>query len=143
MKLALGILAATAVLWALPAGAQESHHFNAKALAAKYSLPVFELRKKVVNDEIIETSDDFIHEQSGIYALRTDLKKAIGFYTKKLGAPVEKTTDLGAKKYVFKAADPPGSLTRHAVTVSYDKLAKQVQITLWKRTYETAADADN
>lgn len=141
MKLALGVLVILAALRSAPAQAQESHRFNAKALKAKYTLPVFTKHGRVVNDEIIETTNEFIHETSGIYALKTDVKKVVAWYTKALGEPKEKTTDVGAKKWYFHADDPPDSRTRHQVIVSYDKIARLVQVTLWMRTFQTAADA--
>jgi len=143
MRAVLGFsILVVVALWAPRAGAQESHRFNAKALAAKYALPVFHQRAKVVNDEIVESTDDVTHQKTGIYVVRAKAEKAVAFYTKALGEPKDESTDTGVKKWIFKAADPRDSLTRHHVIVSYDKHSKQVQIMLWMRTYESAADAN-
>jgi hypothetical protein len=144
MKRALGLLvAAVALLLAPRAHAQETHKFNAKALSSKYDVPVYPSKGHVVNDEVIESVDDVDHQSSAVYAVKGELKKAVEFFTKALGEPKQEQTDTGVTKYVFKKDDPPNSKVRHHVIVTYDKESKEVQITLWMRQYESAADADN
>ena len=144
MKRALGLSFAAALLFCAPrAQAQETHKFNAKALAAKFEVPVYPTKGHVVNDEVVESQDDVDHQSSAVYAVKGEMKKALEFLTKAMGQPKEEETDTGVTKYVFKKADPPNSRVRHHVIVTYDKEAKQVQITLWMREYESAADADN
>ena len=145
MKLAAPFLCALALSFAAgTAHAQESHKFNAKTLAAKYSLPVYSAKgSKPVNDEVIEASDDVQHEMSAVYVLKGDPKKAIEFYTKEIGEPKSEPSDTGTDKWIFKKDEPNSSKIRHRVIISYDHVEKIVQITLWQRQYESAADADN
>ncbi|MBS2029613.1 MAG: hypothetical protein JST54_17050 [Deltaproteobacteria bacterium] len=145
MKLAVPVLAALALSFAAgSAQAQESHRFNAKTLAAKYSLPVYTAKgAKPVNDEVIEATNDVEHENSAVYVLKGEPKKAVEFYTKEMGAPQNEQSDTGTEKWIFKKDEPNSSKLRHRVIISYDHIQKIVQITLWQREYESAADADN
>lgn len=143
MKTIFGLLAVAAVaLCARPAHAQESHKFNAKALEAKYAVPVYAAKGKVENNEIIESADEFTHAQSGVYMVKVDAKKVLDFYTKELGEPKHETTDVGNDRWTFKKDDATDRALKHKVIVTHNKGGKLVQITLWQRKYESAADAD-
>jgi hypothetical protein len=133
---------AALALWALPAGAQEAHKFNAKALEAKYAVPVYPTKGKVENNEVIEATDEFSKAESATYMVKSDAKKVVDFYTKAMGDAKHETTDVGADKWYFKKDDATDKRLKHKVIVQRGKGAKLVQITLWQRKYESAADAD-
>jgi hypothetical protein len=139
--LCLCVLAGVA-LFAGRAQAQESHRFNAKTLAAKYELPVYPTKGHVLNDEVIESTDDVEHKTTAVYSLKGDYKKAVDFYTKELGTPKQETSDTGIPRWIFKKDEAAGSKVRHRVLITYDKHSKLVNITLWTREYESAADAE-
>lgn len=138
----LALLSLLAVgLLARPAQAQESHRFNAKSLQAKYDVPVYAPRNRVENNEVIESTDDFTHAQSGVYMVKVDTKKIVDFYTKALGEPKHETTDVGNEKWIFKKDDEKDNTLKHRVIVQHNKGGKLVHVTLWQRKYQSAADA--
>lgn len=127
--------------------AQESHKFNARALEAKFSLPVYPAKGGVVGNEVVESVNDSDHLKTAIWSVKAgDLKKALDFYAKALStAPKKELSDDGSsEKYTFKKAEPDdtSSPTRRRVIITHDKVGHQVQILLWMRTYESAADAE-
>jgi hypothetical protein len=140
--LRLGLLVTVLLGLGRTAQAQESHKFNAKALEAKFSLPVYPSKGSVVGNEVVESANDSDHQKMAIWSVKAgDLKKALDFYAKALGGePKKELTDDGSEKYTFKKQEE--GATRRRVVVLHDKLAHQVQVQLWMRTYESAADAE-
>ena len=142
IALRLSLLAVVLLGLSGSAHAQESHKFNAKALEAKFELPVYPPKGSVVGNEVVESSNESDHQKMAIWSVKAaDLKKALDFYAKALGGePKKELTDDGAEKYTFKKQEE--GATRHRVVLLHDKLAHQVQVQLWMRTYESAADAE-
>ena len=144
MKLILTVLVALAGFAFAPcAHAQQTHHFNRKALAAQFDLPIYPTRGHVTNNEVIVTKNDVIHQLSAVYTFKGKLEKAVAYYTEAFGEPTHKVDDLGRETSVFKGKDKLSSKVRHRVMVRFDAGAHLVEVTLWKRTYQSAKDADN
>lgn len=136
------LLLLLAALAPRPALAQESHKFSAKALEAKYALPVYPPKGSVVGNEVIESTNDSDHHlKTAIWSVKgAELKKALDFYGKALGEPKKEITDVGGEKYTFDKQEE--GTTRRRVVLLHDKVAHQVQIQIFMRTYESAADAE-
>jgi hypothetical protein len=119
--------------------AQESHKFNAKALASTYEVPIFAPKgAMVVGNEVVESANEEEHTHSAVYYVKSDVKKVLEFYGAALGE-AKKTQDGVDDVYTFKKNDKK---VGRKVRVRFDNGTRAVEVTLVRKEWQSEEDVE-
>ena len=136
------LVVVVALVGASSAFALDTKNFKAKDLEKDYKLAVFAPKGGVVGGEVLEDVNDVEHKKNAVYAVNSDIKKVVEFYTKDMGEPKVKDDGTGTVFYLFVKIDKENAKIRREVKLHVDPDNHTVQVSLTVREFSAAEDAN-